>query len=219
MYVDYQQGSVIWNEWPTYLYHVPPYPRPCICVAWWRRHIYKCRTPLAGCGAHAGMQDSSAFSPFGQRILIFGCMTARRCARCSLGVFQLLWPACYEGRPDVLQAVHECPFLSRNSFALSILNLISKILEAGVIGSFPLPSLCEFRWLAGKCRYTDHTSFIYTFFLQDYFSLQRKSGSFQRWLALKYGTVFFSYDRKPMPFTWHSGLNQGDKRSQRNDPS
>ena len=24
----------------------------------------KCRTPLAGCGAHAGMQDSSAFSPF-----------------------------------------------------------------------------------------------------------------------------------------------------------
>ena len=67
--------------------------------------IYKCRTPLAGCGAHARMQDPSAFSPFGQRILIFGCMTARRCARCSLGVFQLLWPACYEGRPDVLQAV------------------------------------------------------------------------------------------------------------------
>ena len=49
--------------------------------------------------------DASAFSPFGQRILIFGCMTARRCARCSLEVFQLLWPACYEGRPDVLQAV------------------------------------------------------------------------------------------------------------------
>ena len=49
--------------------------------------------------------DAVAFSPFGQRILLFGCMTARRCARCSLGVFQLLWPACEEGRPDVLQAV------------------------------------------------------------------------------------------------------------------
>ena len=39
MYVDYQQvfGSVIWNQRPIYLCHVPPYPRPCICVAWWRR--------------------------------------------------------------------------------------------------------------------------------------------------------------------------------------
>ena len=35
--VDYQQGSVIWNEKPIYLHHVPPYPRPCIYVAWWRR--------------------------------------------------------------------------------------------------------------------------------------------------------------------------------------
>ena len=40
-----------------------PYPRPCIRVAW-RQQIYKCRTPVAGCGAYAGVQDPSAFSPF-----------------------------------------------------------------------------------------------------------------------------------------------------------
>ena len=83
---------------------IMPYPRPCICVAWWRRFTSVAhRWP--GVGRMLGCRILLHFHPFGQRILIFGCMTARRCARCSLGVFQLLWPACYEGRPNVLQAV------------------------------------------------------------------------------------------------------------------
>ena len=91
-----------WNERPIYLYHVPPYPRPYM-DAWKVQRSVAHRWP--GVGRMLGCRILLHFHPFGQRILIFGCMTARRCARCSLGVFQLLWPACEEGRPDLVQAV------------------------------------------------------------------------------------------------------------------
>ena len=37
---------------------------------------------------------------FGQRILMSGCMTARRCAKVLAGGSKYPWPACCEGRPD-----------------------------------------------------------------------------------------------------------------------
>ena len=37
---------------------------------------------------------------FGQRILMSGCMTARRCAKVLAGGSRYPWPACCEGRPD-----------------------------------------------------------------------------------------------------------------------
>ena len=72
-----------------------------------------------------------------------------------------------------------------------------KILEAGVIGSFPSSSLCKFRWLARKCisaaflLHPDHISFVYTLFLKNNFSPQRKSGSFQRLATQIWHRIFF----------------------------
>ena len=56
------------------------------------------RTPLAGCGAHAGVPVRAsavlgaglAPSPSGQRILMSGCMTARRWAKVLAGGFQAI---------------------------------------------------------------------------------------------------------------------------------
>ena len=163
------------------MYHVPPYPRPYM-DAWKVQRSVAHRWP--GVGRMLGCRILLHFHPFGQRILIFGRMTARRCARCSLGVFQLLWPACYEGRPNVLQAV-QCngviASISLNELLCSVFVTLESHFEDSWsrrhVGSFPLSGLCKFRWLFSKVHlqiacfpvtsrspYTVYSSF----FLQDY---------------------------------------------------
>ena len=57
-----------------------PYPGPSDNRPSW--YVVLVRTPLAGCGAHAGVLSTGRhFHPWGQRILMSGCMTARRCAK------------------------------------------------------------------------------------------------------------------------------------------